>query len=83
MWRRAAFSAVRLTRGGPIRSSCGLTVKNAAFGDPPFDTIIVGVPFLGLSVRPLNARLGNRVGLVAPVFRLPHASPWRQAACAS
>src|SRR5712672_2457280 len=28
--------------GGPVRSSCGLTVDTEAFGDPAFDTIIVG-----------------------------------------
>src|SRR5258708_29535679 len=28
--------------GGPVRSSCGLTVETEAFGDPAFDTIIVG-----------------------------------------
>ena len=28
--------------GGPIPSSCGLTVETEAFGDPAFDTIIVG-----------------------------------------
>jgi transcriptional regulator GlxA family with amidase domain len=29
-------------RGGPVRSSCGLTVETEAFDDPAFDTIIVG-----------------------------------------
>lgn len=29
-------------RGGRVRSSCGLTVETEAFGDPGFDTIIVG-----------------------------------------
>jgi transcriptional regulator GlxA family with amidase domain len=28
--------------GGPVRSSSGLTVETEAFGDPAFDTIIVG-----------------------------------------
>ena len=28
--------------GGSVRSSCGLTVETKAFGDPAFDTIIVG-----------------------------------------
>jgi transcriptional regulator GlxA family with amidase domain len=28
--------------GGPVRSSCGLIVETEAFGDPAFDTIIVG-----------------------------------------
>jgi len=28
--------------GGPVRSSAGLTVETEAFGDPAFDTIIVG-----------------------------------------
>jgi transcriptional regulator GlxA family with amidase domain len=28
--------------GGPFKSSCGLTVETEAFGDPAFDTIIVG-----------------------------------------
>src|SRR5260221_3154777 len=28
--------------GGLVRSSCGLTVETEAFGDPAFDTIIVG-----------------------------------------
>src|SRR5260370_34893418 len=28
--------------GGPIRSSCGLTVETEAFGDPAFVTIIFG-----------------------------------------
>jgi transcriptional regulator GlxA family with amidase domain len=28
--------------GGPVRSSCGLTVETEAFGDPTFDTLIVG-----------------------------------------
>ncbi|MGY3462599.1 transcriptional regulator GlxA family with amidase domain [Bradyrhizobium sp. LM3.4] len=28
--------------GGPVRSSCGLTVETEAFDDPAFDTIIVG-----------------------------------------
>src|SRR6266702_6334760 len=28
--------------GGPVRSSSGLTVETEAFGDPTFDTIIVG-----------------------------------------
>jgi hypothetical protein len=65
--------------GGPIRSFCGLTVETEAFGDPAFDTIIVGVPFLGLGVQPPDASLGNMVGLVGPVFRSLQASPWRQA----
>src|SRR5260370_20911250 len=29
-------------RGGAVRSSCGLTVETEAFGDPAFDTAIVG-----------------------------------------
>lgn len=29
-------------RGGPVRSSCGLTVQTEAFGNPAFNTIIVG-----------------------------------------
>ncbi len=29
-------------RGGAVRSSCGLTVETEAFGDPAFDTVIVG-----------------------------------------
>ena len=28
--------------GGPVRSSCGLTVETEAFGDPAFDTLIMG-----------------------------------------
>src|SRR5712672_3119085 len=28
--------------GGPVRCSCGLTLETEAFGDPAFDTIIVG-----------------------------------------
>src|SRR5260370_37828657 len=28
--------------GGAVRSSCGLTVETEAFGDPAFDTVIVG-----------------------------------------
>jgi transcriptional regulator GlxA family with amidase domain len=28
--------------GGPLRSSCGLTVETEAMGDPAFDTIIAG-----------------------------------------
>ncbi len=28
--------------GGPVSSSCGLTVETEAFGDPAFDTLIVG-----------------------------------------
>jgi transcriptional regulator GlxA family with amidase domain len=28
--------------GGPLRSSCGLIVQTEAFGDPAFDTIIMG-----------------------------------------
>jgi transcriptional regulator GlxA family with amidase domain len=29
-------------RGGPVRSSGGMTVETEAFGDPAFDTVIVG-----------------------------------------
>src|SRR5260370_42011748 len=28
--------------GGPVRSSCGLTVETPTFGDPPFYNLIVG-----------------------------------------
>src|ERR1700682_4618965 len=28
--------------GGPVRSSCGLSVETEPFGDPAFDTVIVG-----------------------------------------
>ncbi len=42
--------------GGPIRSSCGLTVETQAFGDPAFDTIIVGA-ITAFEMAPSNANL--------------------------
>jgi len=42
--------------GGPIRSSCGLTVETEAFGDPAFDTIIVGA-ITAFEMAPSNANL--------------------------
>jgi transcriptional regulator GlxA family with amidase domain len=42
--------------GGPVRSSCGLTVETEAFGDPAFDTIIVG-PITAFEMAPSSASL--------------------------
>ncbi|HVQ68288.1 MAG TPA: hypothetical protein VMT08_12390 [Bradyrhizobium sp.] len=42
--------------GGPIRSSCGLTVETEAFAYPAFDTIIVGA-ITALEMAPSNANL--------------------------
>src|SRR6266478_4723212 len=42
--------------GGPVRSSCGLTVETEAFGDPAFDTIIVGA-ITAFEMAPSNANL--------------------------
>ena len=42
--------------GGAIRSSCGLTVETEAFGDPAFDTIIVGA-ITAFEMAPSNANL--------------------------
>jgi transcriptional regulator GlxA family with amidase domain len=42
--------------GGPIRSSCGLTVETEAFGDPAFDTIIVGA-ITAFEMPPSDANL--------------------------
>jgi transcriptional regulator GlxA family with amidase domain len=42
-------------RGGPARSSCGVTVETEAFGDPTFDTIIVGAITSFVMPPPSNA----------------------------
>jgi transcriptional regulator GlxA family with amidase domain len=42
--------------GGPVRSSCGLTVETEAFGDPAFDTIIVGA-ITAFEMAPSSASL--------------------------
>ena len=42
--------------GGPVRSSCGMTVETEAFGDPAFDTIIVG-PITAFEMAPSGASL--------------------------
>jgi transcriptional regulator GlxA family with amidase domain len=42
--------------GGPVRSSCGLTVETEAFGDPAFDTIIVS-PITAFEMAPSSASL--------------------------
>src|SRR6266852_5140163 len=42
--------------GGPVRSSCGLTVDTEAFGDPAFDTIIVGA-ITAFEMAPSSANL--------------------------
>src|SRR5260370_30150903 len=42
--------------GGPFRSSCGLTVETEAFGDPAFDTIIVGA-ITAFEITPSTASL--------------------------
>src|SRR5439155_9690938 len=42
--------------GGPVRSSCGLTAHTEAFGDPAFDTIIVGA-ITAFEMAPSSASL--------------------------
>jgi transcriptional regulator GlxA family with amidase domain len=42
--------------GGPVRSSCGVTVATEAFGDPAFDTIIVGA-ITAFEMTPSSASL--------------------------
>jgi transcriptional regulator GlxA family with amidase domain len=42
--------------GGPVRSSCGLTVDTEAFDDPAFDTIIVGA-ITAFEMAPSSANL--------------------------
>jgi transcriptional regulator GlxA family with amidase domain len=42
--------------GGPVRSSCGLTVETEAFDDPAFDTIIVGA-ITAFEMAPSSASL--------------------------
>ena len=42
--------------GGPVLSSCGMTVETEAFGDPAFDTVIVG-SITAIEMPPSNANL--------------------------
>jgi transcriptional regulator GlxA family with amidase domain len=41
--------------GGPFRSSCGVSVETEAFGDPAFDTIIIGAITSFVMPRPSTA----------------------------
>ena len=54
--------------GGSVRSSCGLTVETEAFGDPAFDTIIVGA-ITAFEMAPSNANLIAFVQKAASVSR--------------
>jgi len=54
--------------GGPIRSSCGLTVETEAFDDPAFDTIIVGA-VTAFEMAPSSANLIAFVQEAAKVSR--------------
>src|SRR6266403_976647 len=54
--------------GGPVRSSCGLTVETEAFGDPAFDTIIVGA-ITAFEMAPSSASLIAFVQKSAKVSR--------------
>ena len=54
--------------GGSVRSSCGLTVETKAFGDPAFDTLIVGAITSFVTPGP------STVGLIAFVREAAKAS---------
>jgi transcriptional regulator GlxA family with amidase domain len=54
--------------GGPVRSSCGLTVETEAFGDPTFDTLIVGA-ITAFEMPPSTASLIAFVQQAAKVSR--------------
>jgi putative intracellular protease/amidase len=54
--------------GGPVRSSCGLTVETEAFNDPAFDTIIVGA-VTAFEMAPSSANLIAFVQEAAKVSR--------------
>ena len=54
--------------GGPVRSSCGLTVETEAFGDPAFDTLIVGA-ITGSEMPPSTASLIGFVKQAAKASR--------------
>jgi len=54
--------------GGPIRSSCGMTVETEAFDDPAFDTIIVGA-VTAFEMAPSSANLIAFVQEAAKVSR--------------
>jgi transcriptional regulator GlxA family with amidase domain len=54
--------------GGPVRSSSGLTVETEAFGDPAFDTIIVGA-ITAFEMAPSTATLISFVQKAAKASR--------------
>jgi transcriptional regulator GlxA family with amidase domain len=43
--------------GGSLKSSCGVTVETEAFGDPAFDTIIIGAITSFVMPRPSTANM--------------------------
>jgi transcriptional regulator GlxA family with amidase domain len=55
-------------RGGPVRSSSGMTLETEAFGDPAFDTVIIG-SLTEFEVAPSSANLIAFVQEAAKVSR--------------